>query len=82
MVPERSKVFTLPFGVGMAVVCGLVFLPGISGFYGIAAGALFAWLYNLTTRMTGGLGVELQARVGCGDAGTASFESNPARAGD
>ena len=48
------------FGFGVGSLALLVVAPCIVGMYGIAGGALFAWLFNITSRLTGGILVELE----------------------
>ena len=55
MIPTAGEESAALFG-GMFLIA----LPLIYGFFGVVAGALIAWLYNVVAGFTGGLEMELE----------------------
>ncbi len=55
MMPNAGEGSTALFG-GMALIA----LPILYGLFGVVAGALMAWLYNVVAGFTGGLELELE----------------------
>lgn len=48
----------LPFGSAFPILM-IIFIPVIYGILGFIFGALFAWVYNLVAKKTGGIEIEL-----------------------